>query len=963
MTGVLHKWISRLCAVARTASGDLADRPRADAGMRVFEAFHDRASMGLALLGPDGSIIRTNSSFRKITGYGDSALAGVPEAQLNSPDCAAAGQAAWDALRRTGSMAPYDKTYITPSGLRVEVRVSAVVVTDAGDGMGESIWWLAEDITARRQAFDALKASEAEARMLSVVASHTGHPVLIADPQGRIEWVNRAFEKISGYTLAELQGRVPGHVLQGRDTDPATVAIMRDAIAARRPFNVEVLNYARNGRAYVCQVECTPVFDHLGRMERFVALQRDVTAERERDAVLMASELRFRDLTELSSDWFWESDSEHRLTHIAMGAGAPKPSFDPIGMRRWELPGIDTDDEFWSAHRRTLEARLPFRDCEFVQMVNGKPLWRRVSGRPLFDPQGTFTGYRGVGRDIGEQVAARQALRDSQERYARAIEGASDAIWERDLRTGVFYVSPRLSEMLHLDPSTRPTSLAAVFDSVHPDDLAAHRRHIALMLAGRETRTWESRFRTGDGAFRWLRVRGRTVCDAAGLPILTSGTASDIHDARQASEELRAMQVRYQRAMDGANDAVWECDVATDRFYFSDRFDEILGYGAGGIPRSRAGLLDLIHPEDLAGHLAVTQRMARSRDAMMWDLRLRSASGDYRWTRMRGIATHGVDGNATLTSGTASDIHAARLAEEELKRHRDNLAQLVEERTAGLLAANAEAQRQRTVAEGQRRQAEAARQAAVDANQAKSEFLANMSHELRTPMHAIISFANFGVERMGRVDGAKLVHYFQNIRKSGLRLLELLNALLDLAKLEAGKMEMHRSRTSLKGVIEDAMCEFEALARTKGIDLLLQADGVPEAEIDSMRLLQVLRNLLSNALKFTPSGGVVRIECQASAQQAGTGAAGAVLIRVHDSGIGIPEAELEAVFDKFVQSSKTKTGAGGTGLGLAICREIVGAHGGSITASNNAAGPGATFVVRLPIAEAVRAEPAEVVSA
>ncbi len=831
----MNKLISRLRALARSRSGNPAAGGRTGEGMRVFEAFHDRAPMGLALLGADGSIIRTNPAFRKITGHDDSELTGMSESRLNSPECAAAGAAAWDALMRTGSMAPYDKTYVTPSGLRVAVCVSAVVAGDAGNGMGESIWWLVEDITARRQAFDALKASEAEARMLSVVASHTGHMVLIADPQGRVEWVNRAFERVSGYTLAELQNRVPGHVLHGRDTDPATVAIMRDAIAARQPFAVEVLNYARDGRAYVCQVECTPVFDHLGRMERFVALQRDVTAERERDAVLKASELRFRDLTELSSDWFWESDSEHRLTHIAMGAGAPRPPFDPIGMRRWDLPGIDANAEFWSAHRRTLEARLPFRDFEFVQMVDGKPLWRRVSGRPLFDPQGAFTGYRGVGRDIGEQVAARQALRDSQERYARAIEGASDAIWERDLRTGAFYVSPRLSEMLHVDHSSRPTSLAAVFDSVHPDDLAAHRRQVALMLAGRETRTWESRFRTGDGAFRWLRVRGRTVRDAAGVPI--------------------------------------------------------------------------------------------------------------------------------LTSGTASDIHAARLAEEELKRHRDNLAQLVEERTAGLLAANAEAEQQRAVAEAERRQAEAARQAAVDANQAKSEFLANMSHELRTPMHAIISFANFGVERMGRVDGAKLVHYFQNIRKSGLRLLELLNALLDLAKLEAGKMEMHRSRTALKGVIEDAMCEFEALSRTKGIDLRLQADGVPEAEIDSMRLLQVLRNLLSNAIKFTPSGGVVQIECLAAAQQAGAGTAGAVLIRVCDSGIGIPETELEAVFDKFVQSSKTKTGAGGTGLGLAICREIVGAHGGSITASNNDAGPGATFVVRLPIAEAVRAAPAAAVSA
>ena len=326
----------------------------------------------------------------------------------------------------------------------------------------------------------------------------------------------------------------------------------------------------------------------------------------------------------------------------------------------------------------------------------------------------------------------------------------------------------------------------------------------------------------------------------------------------------------------------------------------------------------------------------------------------YRWLRFRGIAFRDAQGSAILTSGTASDIHDAKLAQLELEAHRDNLTRLVEARTRGLAQATREA-------EDAQAAAEAARQLALAASQSKSEFLANMSHELRTPMHAIISFASFGVDKIDRVDNAKLLHYFRNIHKSGSRLLLLLNDLLDLSKLEAGKMRMQRQMTDLRGLIDDATAEVEALARARAIVLLVEVSGALSAAIDPTRMLQVLRNLLSNAIKFSPDGGRVMFRCAWQPAAAGAGAAGdapTVELRVSDEGIGIPEDELEAVFDKFVQSSKTKTGAGGTGLGLAICREIMAAHGGTIHACNNPApAHGATFVLRFPAMVGAAAAP------
>jgi PAS domain S-box-containing protein len=234
-----------------------------------------------------------------------------------------------------------------------------------------------------------------------------------------------------------------------------------------------------------------------------------------------------------------------------------------------------------------------------------------------------------------------------------------------------------------------------------------------------------------------------------------------------------------------------------------------------------------------------------------------------------------------------------------------------------------------------------AKEAAESGARAKSEFLANMSHEIRTPMHAILSYARFGEKEAQTAEREELLEYFRNIHESGRSLLELLNDLLDLARLESGRARFERGEVDLAAVVDSAVDEFTPLARER--QLRIDADAVedlPPVWADRLKMLQVLRNLLSNAAKFSPAGGV--IEVRAGRHD------GSVRVSVADRGIGIPEGELELVFDKFVQSSKTKSGAGGTGLGLAICREILTAYGGRIWAQNRDGG-GAQFTFELPL--------------
>jgi two-component system, NarL family, sensor histidine kinase BarA len=259
-----------------------------------------------------------------------------------------------------------------------------------------------------------------------------------------------------------------------------------------------------------------------------------------------------------------------------------------------------------------------------------------------------------------------------------------------------------------------------------------------------------------------------------------------------------------------------------------------------------------------------------------------------------------------------------------------------------LLTTTAELNAERTRLQSINVELNAAKEQADQANQAKTSLLMNMSHEFRTPMHAILNYTNMCLKKLAASEPEKLHKYLTNIGISGQRLLELLNALLDLARLESGKLELRLARADLMQVLRQSQTELGSLLEAKQLDLRIDCQSRDAFGVfDKERMMQVFINLLSNAIKFSPKGGVVEIKVMDDVLPDRGPAYHCI---VSDEGVGIPEAERETIFNKFEQSSKT-SGAGGSGLGLAICREIVHLHQGVIWAAAAPSGGAAIHVL------------------
>ena len=374
----------------------------------------------------------------------------------------------------------------------------------------------------------------------------------------------------------------------------------------------------------------------------------------------------------------------------------------------------------------------------------------------------------------------------------------------------------------------------------------------------------------------------------------------ELQERRRAEAALRESEQRLRELADAMPQIVWTAGPAGFD-YFNERWRDYTGVTFDR-PKSLNEWHPVVHPDDLAPASTAWERAARTGETYEVELRLKAKSGDYRWFLGRAVPIRDASGVIVRWFGTCTDIDAQKRTEQAL---------------------------------------ETARSEAEEANRIKDEFLAMVSHELRTPLNAILGWV--ALIRHGSVPPASVPNALEIIQRNAKSQEQLVADLLDMAGSLGGRLKVVRSEVDLVGAVR-AVVETHASAASRA-GIRLQLNGQSEPLIvwgDESRLQQVVRNLLSNALKFTPSGGRVDVQVR--------GANASAELTVSDSGSGIDPDFLPHLFERFTQAETGSTRQhGGLGLGLSIARYIVELHGGSVSAHSDGQNRGARFTVRLPL--------------
>ena len=415
----------------------------------------------------------------------------------------------------------------------------------------------------------------------------------------------------------------------------------------------------------------------------------DVTERKLADLALAESEARFRSLTELSSDFFWETDAEHRYTAIELGwayAGV-RNNETKLGLARWEIPYASPDEAAWAAHRATIAARERFVDFGFSRIEADEERFYEHSGEPRYDAQGNFLGYRGVGRDVTARKLAEEALRESQERYALAVAGSDDGVWDCDFAARRIFVSARARELVGMPPGPEMVPMDEWFAMLplHPEDVP---RRIAAMqahLAG-ETPAYDGEFRLRqpDGAYRWRRLHGLCLRDADGNPHRMAGSISDVDARRRAEEALKLSEERYALALEASEEGHFDVDLETGEIFASARLNEIYGFPRHAKTANRVEYLNQVpfHPDDrhLLADIASSdwEDPARVTRLERYSLRIVPRPGETRWIQTHAMVTRDAQGRARRRVGVIADITERKLAEEARRLSEERYALAME---------------------------------------------------------------------------------------------------------------------------------------------------------------------------------------------------------------------------------------------------------------------------------------------
>jgi PAS domain S-box-containing protein len=535
---------------------------------------------------------------------------------------------------------------------------------------------------------------------------------------------------------------------------------------------------------------------------------------------------------------------------------------------------------------QALDDLAPFEHEYGILLPNGESRVHRTAVRVDAGEGKTVLRMFGVVQDVTEWRRAEERMLRQEAQLAEAQRIARLGSWELDVQTGQVIWSEELYAILGTEPGQVAPSFKHYLELLPEEDRSRVAAIMREAMADQERFQFEHSLVRAGGEERCLFVQGVITRDEQGQPTRVIGVSQDITERRKAENDLRLSEDRFNLASQATNDVIWDIDLISGQVWVNESFASQFGYPQWGDIHSDVWLA-AIHPEDVnrvhAGYLDVIES-----DSTTWNIQYRLAAfgGEWHDVLYRGHIVRGHAGKALRLIGAMMDISERRGIE-----------------------------------------------------RMKDEFIATVSHELRTPLTSIRGA--LGLLSSGRLGtlpekGQRLL----DIASSNTdRLVRLINDILDIERIESGEVTLTKSECDAGVLARTAADVVRTLADRENIQILVDAPQVPLVA-DSDRMIQLLTNLLGNAVKFSPSGSAIRLAVRSDGSS--------VVFSVADEGRGIPADKLESIFERFQQvDASDSRDKGGSGLGLTICRSIVRQHGGEIGVESQP-GNGSTFTVTMP---------------
>ena len=854
----------------------------------------DHLSVGLALWDAKGRLISWNEALRKISGAADvDLLPGMTYREWQKAHLrhgvipeAVGREDAWLAERMAYFHNPIDSFEILRAGRWHLFRLQKL-----------------PDGSTMHSVFDIQNTKENEQRFKDF--SDIGSDWLWeTDENHKFTFISIQYGERIGVPVDLIIGKTI-HEASPQNVDKAVwTSLIKDMSTQKELRDVTQSRILRNGDTIWVTINGKAIFGETGKFRGYRGTASEITERVIAEEELRESEKRFKDFSNVSSDWFWESDVEHRMSFLS-GTIFNHDSFDPkfyYGRTRLEFIGEDNiarDPEMWHAHEEDLDAHRPFQNFKYsIKDASGTLRYLKISGQPIADQSGRFIGYRGTGTDITKEVEATNEMHRVERLLYNAIEVMEDGFVLFDADDRLVICNQRYKDIYYEIAETLVPGVT--FTEII--DAAAEARQSFDSLENIATWVVDRMEQHANPAGpidqelmrgRWVRVIEQKTAEGGIV-----GLRIDVTKEKQEHEELRKLS----HALEQSPSMVFITDAKGNIEYVNSMFTKISGYTADEVIGKNPRILKSgATPATVYAELWQT---IESGDEWRGELQDRRKDGLTFWAYATISPVKDESGEITHFVSMHEDISERKKVE------------LLESQ---------------------------ARQQAEMANRAKSELLANMSHELRTPLNAIIGFSHmFRDQLFGPLGHEKYDEYAIDISNSGQHLLTLINDILDVSAIESGKLELSKEYIDVSTVIEASVRMVSN--RAKDGDITLRSDindRIPKLYGDDRRIKQILINLLNNAVKFTEPGGDVSVEATFAAT-------GDIIFKVIDTGIGMNDMELAKAMEQFgqVESSHTRKYEG-SGLGLPLTIGLVNLHDGRFDIKSKK-GKGTTVTVTFP---------------